>query len=132
MQHIPQQYLGGNLSQSLYNWNNSEMNDPNPIQPLTTMDNPLSRGWSVSWRQYAPAWNVTNMNPTNTPPGETPQLSQMSAFINQSRLSQFYQNNPYQTLMFSTKFGLPTMGGPPNQDSQPGAFPGNTIKKPLT
>jgi hypothetical protein len=38
--------------------------------------------------------------------------SNMSAYINQSRISTFYKDNVFDVLAFSSQFGIPTLGGP--------------------
>jgi hypothetical protein len=48
--------------------------------------------------------------------------AQMPVFINQARLSNFYQNNPAPVLQYSQRFGLPSMGGPVNMQLVPGAY----------
>ena len=50
--------------------------------------------------------------------------SNIRALINQSRMSTYYQDNPYGTLLFSDKFGVPTLGGPVVPQT-PGHRPGN-------
>jgi hypothetical protein len=64
-----------------------------------------------------------------------PQISndmakQMPAFLQQARLSMYYQNNPWNILTSSNKFGVPTMGGDLIPDQPPGSNPGNILKKP--
>jgi hypothetical protein len=53
--------------------------------------------------------------------------SNLKALINQSRLSTYYQDNPYGTLTFSNKFQLPTLGGEISEQT-PGHRPGNIFK----
>jgi hypothetical protein len=55
-------------------------------------------------------------------PDFTPEFN---AFINQSRVSTYYQDNPWQSLQFSGQFGLPTMGGPINYGIGAGSKPYN-------
>ena len=51
----------------------------------------------------------------------------LSAFINQSKISTYYQDNPYKVLAFSDKFGVPTSGGPITEQGS-GHKPGNIFK----
>lgn len=50
--------------------------------------------------------------------------SNLKAFINQSRISTYYQDNPFGTLSFSGQFSLPAMGGQITQQPS-GHRPGN-------
>lgn len=54
---------------------------------------------------------------------------QMSSFISQSRMSTYYQDNPWGILTSSEKYGLPTLGGKINPNNPPGYKPGNIIGK---
>ena len=54
---------------------------------------------------------------------------EQKAYINQSRMSTMYQDNPWPTLMFSTRFGLEPMGGEINGSIPPGHRPGNTLNQ---
>jgi hypothetical protein len=50
---------------------------------------------------------------------------EMPAYINQAKLSTYYQDNPWQTLAFSTRFCLDPLGGPINDSQGSGARPGS-------
>lgn len=52
-----------------------------------------------------------------------------SAYVNQSRLSTYYQDNPWPTLTFTNQFGVRPIGGPINYMQPPGHRPGNLAKK---
>ena len=54
--------------------------------------------------------------------------SQLPAYINQARMSTYYQDNPWGTLNFSSQFGLNPMGGSVTGNLGAGSRPGNTIK----
>jgi len=47
------------------------------------------------------------------------------SFINQSRLSTYFQDNPWPTVEFPIQYGLNPMGGPINYSLPPGHKPGN-------
>lgn len=53
----------------------------------------------------------------------------MPAYLSQSRMSTFYQDNPWDTLTFGKKYGVDgILGGNINTNSKPGSKPGNTYK----
>jgi len=56
---------------------------------------------------------------------------QMPAFLQQARLSTYYQDNPWPILTASNKNGVPTMGGDLIPDQPPGHRPGNLLKTPF-
>lgn len=56
--------------------------------------------------------------------------NQMPAYLNQVRLSNYYQDTPWPVLQFSQEFGLSPMGGQLNPNLPPGRRPGNTLKTP--
>lgn len=49
----------------------------------------------------------------------------MPAFLNQSHLSTYYQDNPWPILANSTKYGVPVLGGNIDPNKSPGYKPGN-------
>lgn len=51
----------------------------------------------------------------------------LKAFINQSRLSTYFQDNPYETLTYSNKFQVPTLGGVAAKSHGSGHRPGNSF-----
>jgi hypothetical protein len=58
--------------------------------------------------------------------------SQDSVFIEQVRMSTYYQDNPWQTLTYSQKFDhIPILGGDINPNQGPGYRPGNTYENYL-
>ena len=87
-----------NISQSLFMMDEKLMADPQHLSQKLMASKDVS-GWnSISGPQ-----GIDNQTP---------------AYLNQSRLSTYYQDNPWPTLQFSNRFGLSTMGGPvPFSDS---------------
>jgi hypothetical protein len=57
---------------------------------------------------------------------------QMPAYLSQSHLSTWYQNNPWEILTSSQKYGLPIMGGELTKDQGPGNQPGNVLRQPAS
>lgn len=59
--------------------------------------------------------------------------SQIPAFLEQSRMSTYYQDNPWKILTYSKKYdeGIPIMGGSINPTQNPGYKPGNTYENSL-
>jgi len=53
--------------------------------------------------------------------------AQEAAYINQSRMSSYYQDNPFKNLLFANQFALPTLGGPVNGSQGSGSRPGVVI-----
>jgi hypothetical protein len=53
----------------------------------------------------------------------------MPAFLSQAHLSTYYQDNPWDTLSVSEKYGLPTLGGSLDKTQPPGHRPGNILRK---
>ena len=55
-----------------------------------------------------------------------------AAYLNQARLSTYYQDNPWKNLTFVNQFGLNTMGGKLNTSQPSGAKVGNQyVLKPV-
>ncbi len=53
----------------------------------------------------------------------------MPAYLSQVRMSNYYQDNPYDVLMFGKKYGTDNiLGGSINPNVKPGSKPGNTYK----
>ena len=51
------------------------------------------------------------------------------AFLNQSRMSTFMQDNPWETLTYSQKYaGIKPLGGDISPNAPPGYQPGNILK----
>ncbi len=55
---------------------------------------------------------------------------QLKALINQSRMSTYYQDNPFGVLSFSNKFGIDTLGGPIDGSVGSGHRPGYKFNAP--
>lgn len=91
-----------NLSESLFLMDEKISNDNNQFDVLNTT---------------APyAWNsIAGVNGTN---GRFP------VYVNQSRLSTYFQDNPWPTLLENSAY-VSVQGGPINTDSGSGARPGN-------
>ena len=53
---------------------------------------------------------------------------QEQAYINQARMSTYYQDNPFATLDFASQFGLNVMGGSVRGNLGSGSRPGNIVK----
>ncbi len=77
--------------------------------------------------------NESSYKDVATLPGIVPVLSEtdemnkiMPAFIAQSRLSTYYQNNPFEILNSSKKYGMEPLGGPVNSSRGSGYFPGTS------
>ena len=99
-----------NISQSLFMMDEKLMSDPKAQRNLAynLMNNKTVSGW----------------NSIEEPQGIS---SQLPAYLNQSRLSTYYQDNPWPALQFSNHFGLAPMGGPVNPTLSPGHRPGNVL-----
>jgi hypothetical protein len=102
--------IGGNISQTLFNKNERL------VVPNDTFSNAYQNLSSVSGINALPQNNNTIS-------------SQMPAYINQAHISTWYQDNPWEVLTYSSKFGLPTMGGELDANLPPGYRPGNTLKQ---
>lgn len=73
--------------------------------------------------------NLASLSGINSMPEEINNMhNQMPVFLSQAHLSTWYQDNPFSTLLYSKKFGLPPMGGNIELDQPPGHKPGNTFK----
>ncbi len=59
--------------------------------------------------------------------------SQTPAFLEQTRMSTYYQDNPWNILTYSKKYdgNIPIMGGKINPTQSPGYKPGNTYENSL-
>jgi hypothetical protein len=76
--------------------------------------------------------NLSTLSGINSMPEEINNMySQMPAFINQAHLSTWYQDNPFGTLSYSKKYGLPPMGGNLELNQPSGHKPGNTYSNYL-
>jgi hypothetical protein len=54
--------------------------------------------------------------------------SNVSAYINQSRISTYYKDNPIPILSASGQYGISTLGGPIDGSVGSGSRPGQTFK----
>ena len=106
----------GNLSQLLFRENEkkSGSNKVKPLAPLLEKTNPYE--WN---NQYLPQ-------------GEDGETQRFSMFMDQARMSTYYQDNPWETLQHSSKNGYkgPSLGGNIRGNIPPGYVPGNTLTKP--
>jgi len=93
----------------------------NISQSLFLMDEEITRN-AEGQQRYEEEMNTSMISDWNSI--KRPQMSN-AAFINQSRLSTWYQDNgSIPILGFSTQFGLPMMGGPYNTGAMNGSRPG--------
>jgi len=73
--------------------------------------------------------NLTSLAGINSMPVEINNMqTQMPAFLSQAHLSTWYQDNPWETLTYSTKYGLSPMGGNIDPNQPPGYKPGNILR----
>ena len=65
--------------------------------------------------------------------GDTHQstIDMQPVMLNQYRMSAYYQDNPWPTLLYSNQYGLPVMGGNINPNQGSGSRPGNVYKGPI-
>lgn len=76
--------------------------------------------------------NLSSLSGINSMPQETNNMqSQMPAYLKQAHLSTWYQDNPWETLMYSKNYGVPPMGGSLELDQPPGHRPGNTLRQSM-
>lgn len=74
--------------------------------------------------------NLASLSGINSMPQEIDNMKElMPAYLNQAHLSTYYQDNPYDTLLYSSKFGVPVPGGNIDPNQPPGHRPGNTYVK---
>lgn len=69
----------------------------------------------------------TIMRNSQNSSGSANNSPQFPSYLNQARLSTYYQDNPWPTLMFSENFGLVPPGGDINRTLTPGSRPGNLL-----
>jgi hypothetical protein len=105
--------IGSNISQVLFNQNEKT------IIPSDSV--------SAAYQ------NLSALSGINSMPQEINDMDkQMPAFLQQAHLSTYYQDNPWDILKASNKYGVPTMGGELIPDQPPGYKPGNTLKNTMT
>lgn len=106
----------GNLSQLLFRQNEkkSGSNEVKPLAPLLEKTNPYE-------------WNTQSL--TKAENGES---QRFNMYMDQARMSTYYQDNPWEGLQHSNKHGYqgPTLGGEIRGNIPPGYLPGNTLTKP--
>jgi hypothetical protein len=103
-----QPVLGANITQTLFKQNESL------VVPSDSV--------SVAFQ------NLSALSGINAMPQEiNNSQTQMPAYLQQAHLSTWYQDNPWETLTFSKKFGLPPMGGNVDLGQPPGYKPGNIL-----
>ncbi len=98
----------------------------NISQSLFMLDEKLStctNGQALNDTSMVSSWNTSEVDVKGIG-------CQQPAYINQSRLSTWYQDNGSQeVLLFSNQFGLPVMGGEYNNKAESGHRPGNVLKQ---
>ncbi len=103
--------IGANISQTLFKQNESL------VVPSDSV--------SVAFQ------NLTALSGINSMPQElTNMQTQMPAYLQQAHLSTYYQDNPFSTLLYSTKYGVPVPGGNIDPTLPPGHKPGNIFRQP--
>jgi len=76
--------------------------------------------------------NLSALSGINSMPQQLMNMqSQMPAYLQQAHLSTYYQDNPWETLMYTKKFGVPPMGGNLDTQQPPGHRPGNILNQSL-
>ena len=102
----------GNLSQTLFR-QNEQKSMSKRVKPLASV---LERTNPYDWSKE-----------TEDPAGEQ---GRFNIFMDQARMSTFYQDNPWKELQHSKKYGYegPTLGGNIRGNIPPGHLPGNTIE----
>ena len=101
----------GNLSQTLFRKNESKVK---PVSSVLERTNPYD-------------WNKETEDPDHH---KAMQEGIFNTFMDQARMSVYYQNNPWGILKNSRKYGYkgPTLGGVIRGNQPPGYLPGNTIE----
>lgn len=106
----------GNLSQLLFRQNEqkAKLNEIKPLASLLEKTNPYD-------------WNSKAINKN-----EDGESQRFDMFMDQARMSTYYQDNPWPGLQHSSKFGYqgPQLGGQIRGNIPPGYAPGNTLKQP--
>jgi hypothetical protein len=102
--------IGGNISQTLFKQN----------EQLIVPSDSVSTAFQ----------DLASLSGINSMPQEINNMqSQMPAYLSQAHLSTYYQDNPWETLMYSKKHGVPPMGGNLDLRQPPGYKPGNTLRQ---
>lgn len=105
----------GNTSQMLFRQNNKAIGEVKPLAPMLEKTNPFQ-------------WNSVAFG-TVQEPGQGFD-DRFKGYMQQAKMSTYYQDHPWEVLQFSKKHGLdgPQPGGQIRGDIPPGHFPGNTLK----
>ncbi len=90
----------------------------NISQMLFKQEENMLGGGKIPYSQLAPVNNESQEMKKITP-----------AYVSQVRLSTYYQDNPWDTLLYSTKFGAEPLGGNVDLSHPPGYRPGNIFRK---
>jgi len=103
----------GNLSQLLFKQNEQSVKSEN----VDTLPSLLEKSNPFNW----------NSKSFDTPDGEQ---GRFQMFLNQARMSTYFQDHPWDTLEHAKKFGYQgnQLGGNIRGELPPGYLPGNTIK----
>ena len=106
----------GNLSQTLFRQRTErapKARSEGKVKPLASV---LERTNPYNWNQEAEP--------------RSGEKNRFNIYMDQARMSTFYQDNPWKELQHSEKHGYvgPTLGGNIRGDIPPGSLPGNTIK----
>jgi len=106
----------GNLSQLLFRQNEKRAGSTKvtPLAPILEETNPYS-------------WNSKSASSS-----ENGESRRFDIFMDQARMSTYYQDHPWGGLEHSSKNGYtgPTLGGDIRNNVPPGYLPGNTQSKP--
>jgi hypothetical protein len=104
--------LGGNITQTLFKQN----------EQLVVPSDSVSTAFQ----------SLSSLSGINSMPQEINNIqSQLPAYISQAHLSTWYQDNPWPTLTYNKKYGVPPMGGSIDPDLPPGYKPNNTYNNYL-
>ena len=104
----------GNLSETIFNHNMQAMGKPK----VDSLGSKLSETNPYVWN-------------SNSDLGKQGFDNQLPAYLEQARMSSYYQDNPFATLTFSKQYGIEEpLGGLVRPDLPPGSFPGNVLSKP--
>jgi hypothetical protein len=109
--NLSQPLIGANLTQRMFK-QNEKLNVPKP-------NNMFSDAYK----------NLSSLSDLNSYPELANNMKdQMPAFLSQAKMSTFYQDNPWETLTSSKKYGVETLGGEIDPNQSPGHRPGNTYR----
>jgi hypothetical protein len=102
--------LGGNITQTLFKQNEQL------IVPSDSV--------SIAFQ------NLSSLSGINSMPQEINNMeSQMPAYLSQAHLSTYYQDNPWETLMYGKKYVVSPMGGNLDLQQPQGYKPGNILRQ---